>query len=199
MKSKLLFLSLLMLLITATSFAQTSASASGIAIQGIARDNNNSAFTNQTITFEFTIYDPADASNLIYFKSIALTTDAFGVFSYIMDVGPSKNSKFYNKNLWLKIKDASSGQTISDEVFKHVPYAISANNGVPTGSIMPYIGTDAPTGWVLCDGRALGSIDGAEELIALVGNNAPDLGGMFLRGTGGSGDHIGPAFKHNTR
>jgi hypothetical protein len=47
MKSKLLLLSFIMLLTTATSFAQTSAS--GIAIQGIARDNNNSALTNESI------------------------------------------------------------------------------------------------------------------------------------------------------
>lgn len=191
MKSKLLLLSILMLLMVTTNYAQSSASLSGIAVQGIARDNNNTARTNATITLEFTIYNPTDAGNPVYKKLENLTTDAFGVFSYILDVPPSTNSKFYNKNLWLKINEGTT--IISDEVFKHVPYAISANNGVPTGSIMPYIGSEAPEGWVLCDGRALRGIDGSEQLVALLGSNfAPNLGGMFLRATGGSGDHIGP-------
>ena len=184
MKSKLLLLVSLMLLLVTINYAQTSAAASGIAVQGIARDNNNTALANETITFRFTLYynDPAPVN--IFVENTGITTDAFGVFSYVLDVDPSTNANFSNNNIFLKIEDVSSGVVISDEVFKHVPYAISANNGVPTGSIMPYIGLEAPTGWVLCDGRDLTLIDGSANLIALVGSNAPNLQGMFLRGAG---------------
>ena len=185
MKTKLLFLSILMLLISVTNYAQTSASTSGIAVQGIARDDNNSAMANETITFNFKIYYKNPAEEVVFSVSESLTTDAFGVFSYILDVDPTTMSSFANHILFLKIE--ASGQLISDESFKHVPYAVSANNGVPTGSIMPYIGTTAPSGWVLCNGQSLTTVNGSGNLIALLGgNNVPDLQGMFLRGTGES-------------
>ena len=78
-----------------------------------------------------------------------------------------------------------------------MPYAIAASNGVPTGSIMPFIGTTAPAGWALCNGTALPTDGSAAALIALVGNSAPNLQGMFLRGTGTSpvNAQSGPALK----
>jgi microcystin-dependent protein len=62
---------------------------------------------------------------------------------------------------------------------------------------MPYIGTTVPEGWVLCDGRSLSTISGSAALIALVGTTAPNLQGMFLRGTGTSpmNNEPGPALK----
>jgi microcystin-dependent protein len=68
---------------------------------------------------------------------------------------------------------------------------------IPPGSIMPYGGTTAPPGWVLCDGSpydrsdpqfaklfdAIGeSFGGTEPLF-----NVPDLRGQFLRGLDPSG------------
>lgn len=176
MKSKLLLLSLLMLLAVATNYAQ-----SGIAIQGIARDNNNTAKTNAMIVLEFTIYHLPDVQ--IYNVSQTLNTDSFGVFSTVIIPGDDNETIIANNQAYLKIEEGSS--IISDEPLRHVPYAISANNGVPTGSIMPFVGKVAPTGWVLCDGSTLPS--GSEKLKEILGaNNAPDLRGMFLRGTGTS-------------
>lgn len=52
----------------------------------------------------------------------------------------------------------------------------------PVGTIAPYPGASAPTGWLLCNG---GAISGTyTELIALVGANAPDLRGKVLVGKG---------------
>jgi microcystin-dependent protein len=181
MKSKLLLLSFLMLLAVATTFAQTSASASGIAIQGIARDIDNTAITSKPVTLKFTIYYGADT--VIYNVSKALVTDAFGVFSTVINPGVANNSLIANNQAFLKIEEGGT-TIISDEPLNHVPYAIAANNGVPTGSIMPYVGTTAPEGWALCNGQSLTGIRGAASLISLIGNNAPKLGGMFLRGAG---------------
>ena len=44
------FLSLILLFITLNFFAQASFTATGIAVQGIARDANNSSYKNQNIT-----------------------------------------------------------------------------------------------------------------------------------------------------
>jgi hypothetical protein len=184
MKTKNLFLTVVLLFIATLNYAQTSAEASGIAIQGIARDAGNTARINTPITLTFDLYylngttivpigSPVDAN---------LTTDNFGVFSYVLEAGVENNAIMANHQAYLKISE--SGTTISDEKLNHVPYAIAANNGVPTGSIMPFVGTssDVPNGWVLCDGQTLPTT--ATKLITMIGNNAPDLGGMFLRGAG---------------
>lgn len=183
MKSKLLLL--LTLFMGAYSFAQTSAEAAGIAVQGIARDDNNTAKSNETVNLKFTIYylDSTNQMQDIYVDNESLSTDSFGVFSHVVDPGAVNNVVIANTQAYLKIEE---GQTvISDEPLKHVPYAISANNGVPTGAIMPFMGTTAPYGWVLCDGSSLTGVPGSQKLIDLLGvSNVPDLRGMFLRGAG---------------
>lgn len=182
MKSKLLLLSFIMLLTVATNYGQSSANVSGIAVQGIARDDNNTALINASVRFAFTIYDKS-SSDVVHTEDLTITTDEFGVFSHTIAIPTEKYANFGGKVLWLKIED--DNDVISDEIFKHVPYAINASNGVPTGSIMPFVGAIAPPGWVICNGQVLTSIPGSAALIDLLGgNNAPDLQGMFLRGTG---------------
>ena len=55
----------------------------------------------------------------------------------------------------------------------------------PVGSISPYAGASAPTGWLLCDGTAISG--SYTELIALVGANTPDMRGRFLYGKTAAG------------
>jgi len=194
MKSKLLLLSFLMLLSVATNYAQ------GIAVQGIARDANNTAKISAPINFKFTIY--YNKAGTVYTPVAItqnLTTDAFGVFSYVIPATALDNTTLLENELYLKIEQLTApAAVISDEKLNHVPYAMSASNGVPTGSIMPYLGTTAPAGWVLCDGNVLPAT--AKALIDMVGNNAPNLRGMFLRGAGenanaGMSANDGPALK----
>jgi hypothetical protein len=115
------------------------------------------------------------------------------VFSSIIDPGFINNEIFSNKKVFIRINNGTV--QLSREPLNVVPYAISANNGVPTGAIMPFIGTAVPTGWALCNGAALPGT--ATELIAMVGSNAPNLQGTFLRGTGVSvtNDRSGPALR----
>lgn len=194
MKTKLLLM-LCFFCAAISNYAQSSASQSGIAVQGIARDANNTALTNQSINLTFTLYylDASSIEQTINRVTRNVTTDAFGVFSDVIDPTAVNNSLFANNAAYLRIEKGS--EVISDEKLRHVPYAISANNGVPTGSIMPFIGTVAPEGWALCNGAALPTT--AKALIAMVGNNAPNLQGMFLRGTGNSpvNNQAGPALK----
>lgn len=188
MKTKFTLLMLLMLFTATFNYAQTSAEIADIAVQGIARDNNNTARTNATISLTFELYylDANNGNTKVVIgnpETVNLTTDAFGVFSHIISPAASNNPIFANQQVYLKISEGS--QIISEEKLKHVPYAIAANNGVPTGAIMPFVGTTAPTGWVLCDGRSLIGINGSQKLIDLLGsNNAPNLQAMYLRGAG---------------
>lgn len=183
MNSKLFLLSFLLSLFFLKNNAQTTATQTGIAIQGIARDSNNTALTNSSVSLSFELYYKDASSTEVTIGSIEtinLTTDAFGIFSHVLNNTEVNNSKFSNFQAYLRIKKGST--LVSDEMLKHVPYAIAASNGVPTGSIMPFTGTVAPTGWALCDGNALPT--SATELIALIGTKTPDLRGMFIRGSG---------------
>lgn len=67
---------------------------------------------------------------------------------------------------------------------------------VPAGSVMSYVGTSAPTGWLMCDGSAVSRVTYA-ALFAVIGTshgsgdgsttfNLPDYRGRFLRGLDGS-------------
>lgn len=192
MNTNYTILALLIFFTANFTYAQSSAEIADIAVQGIARDDNNTAKANTTIalTFEFYYLDADNGGNRVTIgnaETVSLATDAFGVFSHILSLPPNNNSIFANQQIYLKITEGNV--LVSEEKLKHVPYAIAANNGVPTGSIMPFVGATAPIGWVLCDGQSLTNINGAENLIALLGStNAPDLRAMFLRGVGVNAD-----------
>jgi len=167
-----------------SSFAQITTT--GMAIQGIARDASNNAITNTAIGIKFTVHytNSSNANVDLSPITVSLTTDAFGVFSYVLDMSAIETSLFYDFQLKLKIEQTSPSSTlISDENLNFVPYAVSASNGVPTGTIMPYVGSEAPRGWAKCEGQVLPT--SAVTLRALLNSaNAPDLRGMFLRGAG---------------
>lgn len=196
MKRKHLFLTILFLFTVALNFAQGTFTQSGIAVQGIVRDNNNTAITSgEPISITFTIYyDDNGTIKNAYNETKSITPDSFGVFSHEMNVPADKISLFSEFNMVLKIESQIGNNpvfVISDEPLKYVPYAISANNGVPVGSVMPYLaGGNPPTGWVFCKGQPWGDVGAkGDKLKALLNNPAtvPNLQGMFLRGAGDDG------------
>lgn len=73
----------------------------------------------------------------------------------------------------------------------------SANGGVPTGAVMPFAGSSAPTGWALCDGSAISRSTFAALFTAIsttygVGDgsttfNLPDLRGRVVAGVDNMG------------
>ena len=175
----------------------------GISVQGIARNAEKTALASKNLTFTFTVKD--EGGSTVYNESATIVTDAFGVFAHIIGMGnsttgPFNEVLFHHEKLTLVISVEIDGVTteISDAPFLYTGYAKAADNGVPTGSIMPFVGTTAPAGWALCNGQSLTGIGGSGPLIALLGsNNAPNLQGMFLRGTGTSpvNSQAGPALK----
>ena len=64
------------------------------------------------------------------------------------------------------------------------------NSAMPLGTIVPYYGTDEPSGWKICDGRSCAGTDLAKKLgISVV----PDLRGRFIRMIGGNAAGMGVA------
>jgi microcystin-dependent protein len=83
------------------------------------------------------------------------------------DVVPSDGSVTTNK---IALSSVTTSKLATD-----VQYSL-----VPTGAIMPFYRTTAPSGWLVCDGAAIPPRYSA--LIDLVGANTPNLRGMFIRG-----------------
>jgi hypothetical protein len=206
---KKVYYSLLLLFIATTTFAQ------GIAVQGIARDNANSAITDTNLTFTFTISKNDNVA--LYTETQPIKTDNFGVFSHIVSGGTPVTGTFNAvdfsiTNLKIKISVNYLGNTLEvyNQTFQYTPYAhfakkaafatnatnavnaenagnaVNAYNGVPTGSILPYLGATAPAGWLLCNGATIPSSYTA--LRALLGRTTtPNLGGLYLKGAGSNG------------
>lgn len=173
-----------------TSFGQAHVTSSGISIQGIARDANNAAQTNiSQLSLDFKIYylGAGNSEELIHQESGNVATDDFGVFSYVIDISNDKYVQISNAEAYLKVEQG--GTVFSNEKLHTVPYAIHAQNGVPTGSILPFIGTSSqvPEGWLLCDGSTFTRNVYTEKLYQLLGNSntLPNLGASYLRGIGG--------------
>ncbi|EIA09132.1 tail fiber protein [Flavobacterium frigoris] len=177
------------IVLTTNVNAQTNVTSSGMSIQGIARDETNAAIANiDQLALVFTVYylGTGNSEQVILTKSANVKTDNFGVFSYVLDIDQTIYGKISSQSTYLKVVQGSV--VFSNEKLQAVPYAIFAQNGVPTGSIMPFIGTTAPNGWLLCNGSSFASLDVVitANLKALLGGstNTPDLKGIFLRGIG---------------
>ncbi len=183
-KIKTLLLTAIFLLVTLLSNAQITTSS--IAIQGIARDVNNAVKKDTTISLTITMYYKNGGNQDILVETQNIITDYFGVFSLTVEVPIAEYSNVANFDTYLKIEDGTT--LISDELLRHVPYAVAALNGVPTGSIMPFLGTTAPNGWALCYGQDFSTVPGSANLKNVIGGTkVPDLRGMFLRGSGTHG------------
>jgi len=184
---KSLKITLLFLVLSFSAVAQ-----SGMVFQGIARDNNSAAITDEPMTFTFRI-TKSDGTDL-YKETQLIRTDNFGVFSHVIGTGNAVTNTFASvdfgvgnlKSIISVNKDGTDIQ-IYDQPFQYTAYAKHADNGVPTGTVVAFMGNldKIPDGWILADGR---DITGAEytKLRAVLNNdaNVPNLRGEFLKGAG---------------
>ena len=165
--------------------AQAIVSSSSIAIQGLLKNEQGEPLVNLSgLELDFKIYYLNSSNNETTIKSISdeVKTDAFGVFNYVITLNESQVNSV---SLYAAYAKVTIGSTeIFDQQLRAVPYAIHAKNGYPTGTILPYIGEEAPAGWLMCNGQTIPNNYFHTDLISLVGNSTPNLNAMFLRGTG---------------
>lgn len=186
---KKIYYTLIALVFTTVTLAQ------GIAVQGIARDNSKAALPQKELNFTFDIIN-TDGSEVRYTETEPITTDNFGVFSHIVGAGTRLNNVDFSEQ-GLRIRVLINYTTVIEvynEAFNYTPYAYYAANGAPTGSIMPYVGTTAPEGWLMCDGSNIPSGNKYDALRALMSalpnaGKTPNLRGRFLKGAGTGGGH----------
>jgi microcystin-dependent protein len=174
----------------------------GFSFQGYAIDGEGKALAVKNINVRFTVY----RTGVNYEEVHNLTTDSYGVFVATVGKGtPTGSTTFgsldfnnFDFSLKVEVKEASSASyaEISNKALQAVPYARSASNGVPVGTIVAYAGPDTniPAGWLLCNGAVLNATANPQyaQLFAAISTtwggsgvssfNVPDLRGMFLRG-----------------
>jgi microcystin-dependent protein len=84
-----------------------------------------------------------------------------------------------------RVRVPSGTGTITNALIDNLRVRVRVTGAtVPVGSVMPYAGTVAPDGWLMCNGS---STAGFPALAALVGANTPDLRGRFPLGKTASG------------
>ncbi|WP_088324078.1 phage tail protein [Polaribacter tangerinus] len=192
---KRVYITLTVLFISITLFSQ------GIAVQGIARDADKSAITNENLNFDFRILD--SENQVQYRETQQIRTDNFGLFSHVLSSGTAADNTIFNNvdfskkglKLVVWINYNSTNVEVYNQELQYVPYAHFAkksesseiaSNGVPPGTIVAFIGNDSkiPEGWVKCTGQDISSGKQYEALRAIVGSKLPDLRGRFLKGDG---------------
>ncbi|SDJ89492.1 Microcystin-dependent protein [Catalinimonas alkaloidigena] len=203
MKNRLLLCLLTVVLIASSAIAQNTNTpvvnaSKGFNFQGYARDADGAALGSRSVQVQFTVYPDGDESSKDYQETHTLTTDPYGVFSVVVgSKSPTAFGKlnFGWKNYYLKVEvksGASDWVTINNMELLSVPYAKSADNGVPVGTILPFGGPKSaiPAGYLACDGAAVSQTQ-YPYLYEVLGNawggsgsnfNVPDLRGYFLRG-----------------
>ena len=189
-----------------------------IPFQATARNANGVLLPNKTVSLRFTIHDATTYGTTVYQETQSVITNAQGLFLTNIGQGNvvsgvslatinwSVNSKF----IQIEMDTTNTGKVYRDigtQQMLSVPYALNArradscnnainavraDNGVPVGTVEAYMGTTAPSGWMLCQGAALSRTTYA-ALFAVIGTssgngdgsttfNVPDLRGRFLRG-----------------
>jgi len=185
-----------------TAFAQATLNEKGFSFQGYARNTDGAALSSTAIEVQFTIY-PDGGSAVFTENHTGVTTDAFGVFHLIIGSISTATYKALdfaiNNDYFLKVETKVVGgtfATISDAEMQSVPYAQAADNGVPVGSVIIFVGPKAniPSGWLACDGAAVSSTT-YPKLFSAIGTswganggdfNVPDMRGYFIRGVSGT-------------
>lgn len=107
-----------------------------------------------------------------------------------------------------------SAQTVSQGIIEFTPgerimaadmnhnFTLLSQAKVPTGTVLPFVGTNVPDGFLFCNGDAY-DVSQYPELYAVIGNTygggttsfqVPDLRGVFLRGLDNRPEGLDPQY-----
>ena len=203
LKNKLMVAAIATLLMVGVAVAQAP---QAIPYQAAARNNNGVVFANKSVALRFSVRDATAIGTIVYQETQNAVTNALGLFMVNIGQGNVVTGTFSSINWalnakFIQVELDTTGTgccyiTIGTQQLMSVPYALYANNGNPVGTVLAYMGTTPPAGWLLCDGAEYSKTQFA-NLFAVLSNatggtisgttfNVPDMRGMFLRGVNGS-------------
>jgi microcystin-dependent protein len=193
-----LFTILAALLLTASVFSQAPQKMS---YQAVIRNSSNALVTSTAVGMKISIFQGSTTGTPVYVETQIPSTNANGLVTIEIGGGTGFNTiDWANGPFYIKTETDPTGGTnytiTGTSQLLSVPYALyAASGGIPSGTIVPFGGTNIPTGWLLCDGT-LYVVTQYPNLYAAIGINyggilganfnVPDLRGRFLRGVDGT-------------
>lgn len=186
------------LLLATTAYAQMPKI---IAYQGILTDVSGNPKPDGPYTVSFNIYTVPTGGAAIWSQASVGVTTQKGLFSYILGSGtPFPATMDFSVQYYLGVTVSPDPEIAPRVQLTAAPYSMRAatvDYGVPVGAVVPFFGTVAPAGWLLCNGASVATAT-YPELFAIMGYacggggpnfNLPDTRGRFLRGVdGGAGN-----------
>jgi hypothetical protein len=182
MKTK--FFTIAILLFSSALFSQVPQT---MGYSGKLTDGNGS-FINGQVNITFRLYGTQTGGTALWEETQTGVNLSNGFFHVQLGSATSfPSGLFNNTDLWLGTEVNTDGEMAPRSKLATVAFSQKSNDGNPVGSIQAYMGTTAPEGWLICNGQSIATGDEYAELRAIIGNNVPDMRGMFLRGTGTNG------------
>jgi len=209
---KLLLALTLSLLLVGLVHAQQNVVPQLITYQGKLVDAGGAALPDRTYSLAFKLYDAPTAGTLVWGQTYTAPVTE-GVFSVALGSNPSgaipgagvTDIRFAfgapDRFLQVEVLSDENGDArpeplvlLPRQQMGSVPYAVqaqSALHGVPAGTILPYGGTTAPPGFLMCAGQSVSRTQYATLFEAISTSfgaadgetfRLPDLRGRFLRG-----------------
>lgn len=173
-----------------------------MSIQGTLKNSDGTAVADGSYNMTFRLYTASSGGTAVWTENQTNIQVRSGVYSAQLGMITPINVAF-TENMFLGTTVGTGAELVPRTRLNSSPYALYAfklGNAIPIGFVMPFAGAldKVPTGWLLCDGRALKSIDYAElysGIGTIWGNgttgsgagggtdfNLPDLRGEFVRG-----------------
>jgi len=139
--------------------------------QGKVYQPSGAAVPDGAYRVAFSVYDVPTGGTAIWtetYDALLVKGSAFHVL--LGSINPIGASIFSTADRYLGVKLGTDPELTPRQKIASVPYAMVAENGVPTGGVIMWSGAAAniPQGWKLCDGT----------------NGTPDLRDRFIAGAG---------------
>ena len=173
-----------------------------LSIQGTLKNGDGTSVADGNYNMTFRLYTASSGGTAVWMESQSNVRVRAGVYSAQLGTVTPINITF-TENLFLGTTVGNGAEIVPRTRLTSSPYALFAfklGNDMPAGFVMPWASgsTSTPNDWLLCDGRALKSVD-YPDLYAAIGTlwgngskgsgagggtdfNLPDLRGEFIRG-----------------
>ncbi|MCD4735293.1 MAG: tail fiber protein [Bacteroidales bacterium] len=145
--------------------------------------DDNGSFINGQVDLTFKLYDVATGGAALWQETQSAINVSNGYFHVQLGSDSTFTAGlFHNTDLWLGTEVNNDNEMTPRSKLASVAFSQKADNGVPVGAVMPFMGVNAPAGWLVCNGQSIATGDEYADLRAVIGNTVPDLRGEFLRG-----------------
>jgi microcystin-dependent protein len=190
---------ILLIFFVAFATCLSAQSSNRISIQGTLRDGAGVAVPNGVQTITFKLFNTTSGGTAVWEEQADVTVTG-GIYTHLLGSVNPLTPSLFSQTVYVGII-INGKELLPRTELTYSPYTLftqSAGNGVPTGSVISFLGNTIPSGWLLCNGQALSSAE-YPLLFSLLGTvfgdgstginggggkdfNLPDYRGEFLRG-----------------